>query len=349
MKEGRSLSELAAEIERRRDAKRDYLVDTGHLRMDPQDGGPKLVFQDTSYDIQRLAHRQIGDRVGIPAKYYDRLRDAAPDLLATNVNHWLTATPETRMIRTLDGRVRAFLSDRYQRIDNEDIAECVLPVLAEVPDIQFVSTEITSSRMYIKAVTPRVCDEVTVGDEVQAGVVISNSEVGLGAMTVSPLVLRLACSNGMALPDSTYRKSHVGARANKDENIYELLSDEAKQADDRAILLKIRDVVRAALNEAVFARTVDRLRDAKSTKLTGNPVAVVRELATKQGLDGTEEAGVLRYLTEGGDLSRYGLIQAVTRFAQDPSDYDRASELEYLGGKILDLPRQDWEVLQRAA
>ena len=349
MKTGRSLEELAAEIERRRDAKHDYLVDTAHLKMQESEGGPMLVYGDDTFGINRLAHRQIGDRIGVPAKYYDRMLDSAPHLLRENVNHWLAASAEERLIRTLDGNVRAFLSNRYQRIDNEEVAEFILPALAEVPDIQFVSTEITASRMYIKAVTPRVTGEVTVGDEVQAGVIISNSEVGMGAITVSPLVLRLVCTNGMALPDSTYRKNHVGARITKDENIAGLLSDEAKRADDRAILLKMRDVVHAALDATVFKRTVDRLRDAKSMKLEGDPVVAVRELAAKSGLDKKEETGVLRYLIEGGDLSRYGMIQAVTRYAQDPSDYDRASELEYLGGKILDLPKKDWEVLQKAA
>ena len=349
MKTGRSLPQLAAEIERRRTAKHDFLVDTAHLKMQTTEKGPMLAFEDASFCVNPLAHRQIGDRIGIPAKYYDRMLNDAPELLLGNVNHWLAASPEERLIRTLDGHVRAFLSNRYQRIDNEAVAEFILPVLSDVPDIQFVSTEVTSSRMYIKAVTPRVSDEVTVGDEVQAGVIVSNSEVGLGAITVSPLVLRLVCSNGMALPDKTYRKSHVGARIAKDENIIELLSDEAKRADDRAILLKMRDVVRAAMDESVFKRTVNRLRDAKATKLEGDPVAAVRELAAKTGLDKTEETGVLRYLIEGGDLSQYGMIQAVTRYAQEPSDYDRASELEYLGGRILDLPREDWEVLRKAA
>ena len=59
-----------------------------------------------------VAHRQIAARLEIPAKYYDRMRTEAPQMLAKNVNHWLHAQPETRMIRTLDGNVRAFLSDR---------------------------------------------------------------------------------------------------------------------------------------------------------------------------------------------------------------------------------------------
>ena len=75
------------------------------------------------------AHGQIADRVGIPKRYYDQMKAEAPALLADNVNHWFQETPERRMIGTLDGQARAFLSDRYRRIDNEQIADAVLPVL----------------------------------------------------------------------------------------------------------------------------------------------------------------------------------------------------------------------------
>jgi len=34
---------------------------------------------------------------------------------------------------------------------------------------------------------------------------------------------------------------------------------------------------------------------------------------------------LLRHLIEGGDLSQYGLINAVTRTAEDAKFYDRAS------------------------
>jgi hypothetical protein len=30
-------------------------------------------------------------------------------------------------------------------------------------------------------------------------------------------------------------------------------------------------------------------------------------------------------------------------------DYDRATELEYLGGRIIELPKTDWSVLAEAA
>ena len=349
MKTGKSLLELATEIERQQGAKRDFAADTREVRMETGGMVPEIALAGESFPASRIAHRQIGERVGIPAKYYNRMLSEAPALLAANVNHWFDNKHERRMIRTLDGEVRAFLSDRYQRIDNADVAGMVLPVLAEIEDLKIASAEITGSRMYIKAVTSRVTDEVRVGDEVQAGVMITNSEVGLGAITVAPLVMRLVCLNGMVLPDNTYRKHHVGARANQEEAIYEMLSDETRAADDRAILLKVRDVVKASLDEAVFKRTVERLRQAAGERIEGDPAKAVELLSNKFSFSQGETGGVLRYLIEGGDLSQYGMIQAVTRLAQDPDDYDRATELEAAGGRILDLPAAQWREIKMAA
>jgi hypothetical protein len=104
------------------------------------------------------------------------------------------------MLRTLDGSMRAFLSDRYRRLDNYDLASAVLPVLKEMGEgLKIVSTELTESKMYIKVINERLELEVKQGDVVQAGMVISNSEVGMGSLKVEPLIYRLICTNGCAV------------------------------------------------------------------------------------------------------------------------------------------------------
>ena len=60
------------------------------------------------------------------------MRSDAPALLAHNVNHWFKTQPAERMVRTLDGKARAFLSNRYRRLDNFDLLHAVMPVLAEL-------------------------------------------------------------------------------------------------------------------------------------------------------------------------------------------------------------------------
>ena len=50
-------------------------------------------------------------------------------------------------------------------------------------------------------------------------------------------------------------------------------------------------------------------------------------------------------IIEGGDLTKFGLFNAITRFSQDVGSYDRASALEQLGGEVITLPRGEWELI----
>ena len=104
-----------------------------------EDGGLKLIVDsrqgDGEYGVTGLARRQLADKLKIPFAYFERMRTEQPQLLDRNVNTWLQSDGDRRMIRTLDGQVRAVLSDRYRRLDNFDLAENVLPILQrlEVP------------------------------------------------------------------------------------------------------------------------------------------------------------------------------------------------------------------------
>jgi hypothetical protein len=48
-------------------------------------------------------------------------------------------------------------------------------------------------------------------------------------------------------------------------------------------------------------------------------------------------------------LSRFGLINAITRTAETTASYDRASEFEAFGGLVLNLPVTEWQEVQLAA
>ena len=354
MKTGRTLGDLAAEIDRQAKAKQDFIAPTPKLTLVPglePETMDLMVEGGGLFPVRDLALSQIGERTGVPMKYLRRMRDEAPDLLSTNINYWFREQPERRMVRTLDGDVRAFLSERYQRIDNYDMANTVLPVLSDVPGLRILSTEVTEHRLYIKAATTAVSREIKsrrVGDVVEAGVMISNSEVGLGAVTVSPFAYFLICLNG-AVRDGGKRWNHIGRRAEEQDNPYLLLSDETRQADDRAQLLMIRDTLKSALNPDLFERWLDKVQGTAERRIEGDVGKAVEVLSNSLGLSRDEQGTVLRHLIEGGDLSQYGLFNAVTRTAEDAESYDRATELETLGGRIIDLPASEWRELALAA
>ena len=348
MKFGKTLMQLSEEITRQQQTKRDFLATTDSMTMSDDAGLFTLFAQGQmhmggpqEFGMNNRFHRQLGDTLGIPGSYYDKMRENCPELLARNVNEWLDREPSRRMVRTLDGVARAFLSKRYRRIDHCEIMETVLPIIADMGGARVESCEITERRMYLKVVNPRLQAEVKKGDVVQAGIVISNSEVGEGSVSVQPLVYRLVCLNGMIVADMGQRKHHVGRAAEEDCELY---SDETLRADDAAFMMKLADVVRTAVDEAKFAVVVDRLREAAGEPFAGYALPDVVELTAKQyGLNKTEQGGVLQHLIEGGDLTRYALSSAVTRVAQDVEDYDRSTELEGVGWQIVTMSPELWK------
>lgn len=356
MKAGLTIEELATEVMRQKDAKADYIVNTSMLAMECC--GTELVLRvlDDSHidrieplDIADTAHRQIGTRLGIPAKYYGKMLTEHSDLLVTNVNAWFEREPTERMLRVLDGKVRAYLSNSYMRMDHYEIFASVLPVIGEIPDVQFVSCHITDSRMYIKAVDPHLTAEVAPGDTVKAGIVISNSEVGLGSVSVQPLIYRELDGNGIAVAGATTKRIHRG-RVNSAEEHFMLASQEALTEADRTFLTELQETVRSATDEEQFSQIVTLMQNAKHQAMnTADIPAVVHTAGRDFGITDTEQNGVLQRLIESDDLSLYGLANAVTRHSQDVESYDRATDLEGIGFSILSMPPRQWTRINQVA
>ena len=154
MKTGRTLVDLASELSRQLNAKRDMIVPSPMMRFATDSGGMSQVTIETPdgsarYGTTELARRQLADKLGIPYAYFERMREKQPDLLDRNVNTWLHSEDDRRLVRTLDGNVRAVLSDRYRRLDNYDLAEHVLPILQRLPGGRPESVELTDTRMYL--------------------------------------------------------------------------------------------------------------------------------------------------------------------------------------------------------
>jgi hypothetical protein len=359
MKAGKTLVELAQEITRRADAKKDFIVPTQSLTMG--DVSSMLLFADQAVAPNPHTHGQIAAHTGIPKTYYDKMLADQPQLLANNVNTWFKANPATRMVRTLDNKARAFLSDRYRPLENEELAEAVLPVLMDL-GVTVMSSEITDRRLYIKAVDEKVERSVPKGkrigdgshtifetDELCPAIVISNSEVGAGMLSVQTSLFTRACTNLAIFNERSIRKHHVGTKHDIVDGLYHLLSEETRRVSDKALWMQVKDVVRNSFDKARFDALVDKVTGLAEQKIDGDVVKVVDLAARKFGTNETEKKSILRHLIEGGDLSRYGLFNAVTRTAEDQVDYDRATELESLGGMIVDLPVAEWKEMALAA
>lgn len=370
MIKGMELSEVAKRILADRDHKRDYLADTRNLRIQTRtvcEGNPldpetkkhivpvvrfKLDGKDAEFEPTRMCMDQIGDRVGIPRKYADKLIEQAPLLLATNVNHWFEANPERRMLRTLRNGTdvaRAFLSDRYRPLDNADIAEKILPRLQDM-GLEVKSAAVTEQRLYIQAVSPKMITKVPkVGDEVQSGLIISNSEVGAGSLNVRHLIYTLRCTNGM-VAENIVKQNHIGRKGTggfgdlfDGEEAQEMFSDDTRKLADAAFWSKVQDLMKGMFTKERFEAIVSGMGRTAEVELS-KPLETVEVLNTRFNWSEGEKESVLNHLITGGDLSQYGLLNSVTRTAQDLPSYDRAIEFEKQGGEIMLLSKTDLQL-----
>jgi Domain of unknown function (DUF932) len=346
MKTGRTIVELAQELLAQQETKRDFHAHTKNLTMVPS-GEFQL---ETSSGVEVMpatgyAHAQMASKLNIPKNYYDRMMAHSPQLLSENVNHWLGDRDETALVRTLRGQMRAFLSNRYRIIDNHDILAMVIPELSEMGSgIEIVSCQVTDEKMYLKVINKNLEAAISVGDPVQAGFILSNGEIGNASVSVEPFIYRLVCTNGMILKDKRQRKNHAG-RANENAALY---ASDTLQAIDDAFKLKIRDLVRSAISITTFQEAVADMQGAKSNLITGSAVKAVEVTAKAIGLNDDESKLVLNHLIRAGDLSQFGMLNAVTRTAEDTESYDRATEIERLGSSVLYLPATTWREVATA-
>lgn len=356
MKTGKTLTELATELERQVESRKDFLAMTGAISMNEKteleglNGSPKA--------LNDYAHGQAATFTDIPKKYYDRMREEAPALLAANVNQWLHQDPnQKRYIRTLDGKVRGILSERFRSLDNYDLAKVTLPVLQE-KGCRIVSADLTERRFYIKAILPDLCENIQEGlvlgeghnfarqDMLIASLTLSNSEVGAGSLRVDAGFYKTRCSNLAIFDGSSLKKYHVGRAFDVDEEVRELLTDETRRQDDKAFWMKVRDVVNGAFNKDLFHERVQKMQVTAGNRIENPDVPKVIEVVRKKFAiaDGLQN-NILKHLIEGGDLTQWGLMNAVTRTAEDLESYDDATDLERVGGKIIELSPTEWQAI----
>lgn len=352
MRSGKSLQELATELTRINDSKKDFIVPAAKLEMTKD---AKLSFTNGSsheFGVTNWANNQLSQYLNIPRAYYDRLRTNNPSLLSENVNWGLSTLPEDRrMIRTLDGNVRAVLSSRYRRLDSYDLVQSVLPSMIDAK-MDVVSTDITEKRLYVRALLPALKKDVTPGDTVQYGLQISSSDVGAGSLRVEPLLFRLVCSNGM-ITSHAMKKYHIGRNMAEGDDVMELLSERTIQMTDEAFWSQVQDVVAASMRPEIFDAQVAKLQDAASQRITNFDLEQVVELTMKSvGYNPKEgvRQGIVEALAsgnQGAGLTKYGLANSFTWVAErDVSlTFDDCVDLERVGGQIIELGKSQWAAI----
>jgi hypothetical protein len=388
------VADVLKEIERRKASRRDYVYPAAKLAVN-DDGA--MVFGDTdafqvgdrvytnwtdaeaaadstgqelrplgktgALPLSRTAEIQVCGKLGVPTKYIDFLREGGkhPDLAAHNLTTLLSRSAGQKMlVRTLDGRVRAVLSDRYRILDNADVFFAAAEAMQAAGAVIW-NARLTDDRFSLFAVSPDLHGTVTKsmafrdgvqhgwwqgdkdGDTHNAAVQISNSETGQGGLTVRLGALRAVCVN-TSIIGKALSVIHLGKQQGEGEVRYE---EDTRESEARTVWLKLRDTISTAFDRAKFVEYLDRLNGLAEKKLA-EPEKAVAALAERFDLPDARRADVLAKLFGGRDLTRFGLAQAVTASAKEGDDGE-AGRLEEIGGELAYLPAGEWNAIDAGA
>ena len=341
MKRGVSASEFIKELERLDRKQVDLIVPAADMRL--KDGLVAIKGESAEIRPGLIFHRQLAGAMGIPGRYYGRMLEETPDLLERNVNTWLEMDDSTYMLRLFDlnGWMygRAFLSDRYKRIDNLEVARYVLEQTEGMRDDDSSEFWIpqNDSRIYMNIVSKNTEAQVVPGDFVRAGIVVSNSEVGDGAVTMAKLLFRLVCSNGMTIPevDMIRRRRHIGGKVEAGldriaakSGVSGLLEEHINPAE--AISGEWLSSVTRHISEHIWEPAEDA-EDAVET------------VGLAIGLTESERELVLHQFEHDGDLTNYGLSNAITKVAQVLESYDRSAYMQEAAWGVATMDERRWE------
>jgi hypothetical protein len=330
---------LVEELKRQKLNSFDIIAEDEHIYAIPDENfGLVLgIYKTGKWPLTEWAHSQLAEKTGIPKKYYDKMLEAEEfELLADNINTWLR--DGKRLIRILDGKVRAILSDRYRIIDNYDLVFLALDEFQKKETIEIHRIDLTETMLYIKAIDRTLTETIKEEDIVYGGLVIRNSEVGASALRIEPFIFRRVCSNGLILP-KILKKIHLGRQIIEiDDEIG--WSDETKELEDKAFWSKVRDVIRATFDKQIFQSWVEKLKESTKIEIK-KPMEAVNNIVGHLGLSEEQKQRLLMHFSE---TTKYGLINAVTNLASQIKNVDEQVRLEVFAGQILQTPLKDFEI-----
>lgn len=264
-----------------------------------------------------------------------------------------TPDPRSFLVRAFRGDngtgvARALLSDRYRIVDNLDVLTSALDGVRDAGvDVEIEAADLTETRMMVRVACPAVHElapdlladyrspftGATGADNpvISAGLVIGNSEVGGGALTIGPRLRVEVCQNGMAINRDAIRHVHLGGRM--DDGVIRW-SDDTQQRNLDLIRAQTRDAVATFLDvDYVRAKITEMRRNANT--VIDKPADAVTSVAKALKIPTEHTDAILAHFVAGAQPSAMGLVNAVTSVAQTVDNADTAADMEAAAVDVL--------------
>ncbi len=215
---------------------------------------------------------------------------------------------------------------RGANIRNLDLLDALVQELEALPwKIRVDHCQEHDGDFHLAVVATDLGRNLDVGDCVNAGLFMQNSERGAFATIACERVFRVACQNGalveceatQSLQITPSKQMHVAGTQRWQKKMPEVIA--------RSFSAEGLDI-----DLARFRATIERM--------LVTPYEFLCNLEAQRLISADEHSSIQAFFDEAADFSLYGLINAVTRVAhrlRQSDSWTRAFEIERLGGEIL--------------
>lgn len=348
-----TMNEVISRVEKDSQGKRDLTANV--FKMD--DNGLLWVGNNSDGETEQMklnrhAASQMFSRFNMPGKYFSNLLRTDPELTAYHFNKVVNKNPQEELfIRTKLGIhtdvddegneeeedsdipvIRGVMSDMYAVLDNDMVVNGLQAVISKFGNnYQIVSCYLDDKRMHVRILIPTTARQFgftkdNVGDVLQVGIDIVNSEVGISSMNIAGLVWRLICSNGLRRMDKgeTFIQRHI-------------------HLDTSTFYNRIGNAMTKGIQSGID--TMINFSESKKYEII-RPLQAMQVIGKQYDLTKTiVEKAQERW---EHDATAYGVVNSFTAAARG-LDNERRLELEKTSGRLLTLTTKDWHRIDTLA
>lgn len=337
-----------------RDRAIDYVVPGMKLRIVPIEDHWALEFEDPLDSNKPAAERnwirktptnwalaQTISKTKLPKQYHDTcIREGKLNLAVQNLNSWLQCKDKVT-IRSVGDQYRAMVSDRFFAYDNLDLlAEIAKNVKLvnlsrppDMPPVQFWKADISETNMFIALKDEGQVYDIGKGDNYNVTVVIKNSEVGNGSMSIEPGFFRGFCLN-LYTREPALRKIHRGIEL--EAGLYSVKTREKARDLWHS---QVKDVLAATIvDHSYFENWAKDFKESKEVRIEDMEVAI-KKVADEFKFTEAEAKGIMDALVIDATIqaedrgTAYALIQGMTSASKD-FGINRMYEVSKIAGDV---------------
>ena len=269
----------------------------------------RVCISGATYNLRPIAQQSICYRLGIPIHY---LRKCPQHIQQNNLNYWIKHEKNEKLFFRFDGgEVRAIFTPRYIPTDNKEVLDRLIEH-GYKPSTR-VQCSLDDEFMLVSVPDERESFRVN-GDRMTPGISVSNSEVGLAALSISTFTLRLVCTNGM-------------------------ISKTAVSASYRHVSSKLLSNLPGVLNELRegFGQQREQFQISLESKVE-NPEATIESFNRQFELRKEEKEAVDWALAQEYGFTMFSVVNTYTRAAQyELLTAESRFRLQKVGGMVLGM------------